>query len=169
MIHDTTKYDWMDGKIDRGKAYNVSLAGVQKQLEKNPDIQVIIDLHRDSVGKNRHTYTTIDGKRTAIAMFFNGMSRNQSGEIAYLTNPNREANLAFSLQLKCHAMELFDGFTKPIYLKGYRYNLHLKERALLIELGNENNTVEEAMNAAAPLAKVIADVLKGDVKHSFQG
>ena len=136
----------------------MSLAGVQKQLEKNPDIQVIIDLHRDSVGKNRHTYTTIDGKRTAIAMFFNGMSRNQSGEIAYLTNPNREANLAFSLQLKCHAMELFDGFTKPIYLKGYRYNLHLKERALLIELGNENNTVEEAMNAAAPLAKVIADV-----------
>ena len=134
VIHDTTKYDWMDGKIDRSKAYNVSLAGVQKQLEKNPDIQVIIDLHRDSVGKNRHTYTTIDGKRTAIAMFFNGMSRNQSGEIAYLTNPNREANLAFSLQLKCHAMELFDGFTKPIYLKGYRYNLHLKERALLIEL-----------------------------------
>ena len=169
VIHDTTKYDWMDGKIDRSKAYNVSLAGVQKQVEKNADIQVIIDLHRDSVGKNRHTYTTIDGKRTAIAMFFNGMSRNQSGEIAYLTNPNREANLAFSLQLKCHAMELFDGFTKPIYLKGYRYNLHLKERALLIELGNENNTVEEAMNAAAPLAKVIADVLKGDVKHSFQG
>ena len=169
VIHDTTKYDWMDGKIDRSKAYNVSLAGVQKQLEKNPDIQVIIDLHRDSVGKNKHTYTTIDGKRTAIAMFFNGMSRNQSGEIAYLTNPNREANLAFSLQLKCHAMELFEGFTKPIYLKGYRYNLHLKERALLIELGNENNTVEEAMNAATPLAKVIADVLKGDVKHSFQG
>ena len=66
-------------------------------------------------------------------------------------------------------MELFEGFTKPIYLKGYRYNLHLKERSLLIELGNENNTVEEAMNAAAPLAKVIADVLKGDVKHSFQG
>ena len=168
-IHDTTKYDWMDGKIDRSKAYNVSLEGVQKQLEKNPDIQVIIDLHRDSVGKNKHTYTTIDGKRTAIAMFFNGMSRNQTGEIAYLTNPNREANLAFSLQLKCHAMELYEGFTKPIYLKGYRYNLHLKERALLIELGNENNTVEEAMNAAAPLAKIIADVLKGDVKHSFQG
>ena len=63
-------------------------------------------------------------------------------------------------------MELYDGFTKPIYLKGYRYNLHLKERALLIELGNENNTVEEAKNAAAPLAKVISDVLKGEVKHS---
>lgn len=169
VLHDTTKYDWMDGRIDRSKAYNVSLEGVQRQLEQNPDIQVLIDLHRDSVGKNKHTYTTIDGKRSAIVMFFNGMSRNREGEIEYLSNPNREANLAFSLQLKCHAMELFEGFTKPIYLKGYRYNLHLKERSLLIELGNENNTVEEAKNAAAPLAKVIADVLKGEVKHTLQG
>lgn len=169
VLHDTTKYDWMDGRIDRSKAYNVSLEGVQRQLEQNPDIQVLIDLHRDSVGKNKHTYTTINGKRSAIVMFFNGMSRNREGEIEYLSNPNREANLAFSLQLKCHAMELFEGFTKPIYLKGYRYNLHLKERSLLIELGNENNTVEEAKNAAAPLAKVIADVLKGEVKHTLQG
>ncbi|HBZ64452.1 MAG TPA: hypothetical protein DEO89_07650, partial [Lachnospiraceae bacterium] len=59
-IHDTTKYDWMDGRIDRSKAYNVSLEGVQRQLEQNPDIQVLIDLHRDSVGKNKHTYTTIN-------------------------------------------------------------------------------------------------------------
>lgn len=169
VLHDTTKYDWMDGRIDRSKAYNVSLEGVQRQLEQNPDIQVLIDLHRDSVGKNKHTYTTINGKRSAIVMFFNGMSRNREGEIEYLSNPNREANLAFSLQLKCHAMELFEGFTKPIYLKGYRYNLHLKERSLLIELGNENNTVEEAKNAAAPLAKVIADVLKGEVRHTLQG
>ena len=169
VIHDTTKYDWMDGQIDRSRAYNVSLEGVQRQLEQNPDIQVLIDLHRDSVGKNKHTYTTINGKRSAIVMFFNGMSRNREGEIDYLANPNREANLAFSLQLKCHAMELFEGFTKPIYLKGYRYNLHLKERSLLIELGNENNTVEEAKNAAAPLAKVIADVLKGEVKHTLPG
>ena len=39
----------------------------------------------------------------------------------------------------------------------------MAERALLVELGNENNTVEEAKNAASPLAKVIADVLKGEV------
>ena len=34
VIHDTTKYDWMDGKIDRSKAYNVSLAGVQNSWRK---------------------------------------------------------------------------------------------------------------------------------------
>lgn len=163
VYHDKTKYDWINGSIDRSKAYNASLEGIQQIMSQNPDIQVTIDLHRDSVGKNKHTYTMIDGKKTAIVMFFNGMSRSKSGKIDYLYNPNLEANLAFSLQLKCHAMEMYDGFTKPVYLKGYRYNLHVAERALLIELGNENNTVEEAKNAAEPLAKVIADVLKGDV------
>lgn len=163
VYHDRTKYDLINGAIDRSQAYNASLEGIQNRMRENPDIQVTIDLHRDSVGKNKHTYTMIDGKKTAIVMFFNGMSRTKKGKIDYLFNPNLEANLSFSLQLKCHAMETYEGFTKPIYLKGYRYNLHLAERALLVELGNENNTVEEAKNAAAPLAKVIADVLKGDV------
>ena len=169
VVHDRNIYDVKNGKEERSKAYNYAATAIEKNLKKYPSIQVVIDLHRDGVNESTKLVTRQNGKRMAQIMFFNGMSRNQSGEIAYLPNPNREANLAFSLQLKCHAMELFDGFTKPIYLKGYRYNLHLKERALLIELGNENNTVEEAMNAAAPLAKVIADVLKGDVKHSFQG
>lgn len=163
VYHDKTKYDLINGAIDRSQAYNASLEGIQNRMRENPDIQVTIDLHRDSVGKNKHTYTMIDGKKTAIVMFFNGMSRTKKGKIDYLFNPNLEANLSFSLQLKCHAMEMYEGFTKPIYLKGYRYNLHLAERALLVELGNENNTVEEAKNAAAPLARVIADVLKGDV------
>jgi stage II sporulation protein P len=149
------------GSLERSLAYNKALDGIKKHLSEHPEIQVIIDLHRDSVGKGKHTYTTINGKKTAIAMFFNGMSRTKSGPIDYLYNPNLEGNLAFSLQLKCKAMEYYDGFTKPIYLKGYRYNLHLRERSLLIELGNENNTVEEVKNAAQPLAVVLDKVLSG--------
>ena len=161
VYHDKTKYDWIHGSLDRSLAYNKSLEGIEKIRKKYPDIKVLIDLHRDSVGKGRHTYTTINGKKTAIVMFFNGMSRTKSGPIKYLANPNLQGNLAFSLQCKCKAMEYYDGFTKPIYLKGYRYNLHLEKRSLLIELGNENNTVEEAKNAAAPLADVLDKVLSG--------
>ena len=161
VYHDMTRYDWIDGKLERSLAYNAALDGIQKIRKENPDIKVMIDLHRDSVGKGKHTYTTINGKQSAIVMFFNGMSRNKSGPISYLANPNLQGNLAFSLQLKCKAMEYYDGFTKPIYLKGYRYNLHLESRSLLIELGNENNTVEEAKNAAAPLADVLDKVLSG--------
>ncbi len=161
VIHDSSRYDLINGKLDRSLAYNKSLEGVQKIREKEKDIEVLIDLHRDSVGAGKHTYTMIDGKKTAIVMFFNGMSRTKNGPIPYLQNPNLQGNLAFSLQLKCKAMECYDGFTKPIYLKGYRYNLHLEEKSLLIELGNENNTVAEAKNAAAPLAETIHRVLSG--------
>ncbi len=161
VIHDSSRYDLINGKLDRSLAYNKSLEGIQKIREKEKDIEVLIDLHRDSVGAGKHTYTMINGKKTAIVMFFNGMSRTKNGPIPYLQNPNLQGNLAFSLQLKCKAMECYDGFTKPIYLKGYRYNLHLEEKSLLIELGNENNTVAEAKNAAAPLADTIYKVLSG--------
>ena len=161
VYHDKTQYDMVNGKLDRNLAYNNALEGIEKIRKENPDIKVMIDLHRDAVGKGKHTYTTINGKKCAIVMFFNGMSRNKTGQIEYLTNPNLQGNLAFSLQLKCKAMEYFDGFTKPIYLKGYRYNLHLEKRSLLIELGNENNTIGEAKNAAAPIADILDKVLSG--------
>ncbi len=161
VYHDETLYDSHNGKIDRSLAYNYSLEGVEKILKENKDIEIIIDLHRDAVGKGKHTYTTINGKPTALVMFFNGLSRTKSGDIDYLYNPNLQDNLAFSLQLKCKAMEYYEGFTKPIYLKGYRYNLHLKKKSLLIEWGNENNTVEEAKNAVEPMAFVLDKVLSG--------
>lgn len=159
VIHDETEYDRVNGKIDRNKAYNQSLAGMKKWLEKYPSIEVVIDLHRDGVGNKVVRTTDIQGKKTAQVMFFNGLSRSQKGAIDYLYNENLQANLAFSLQCKIAAMQTYPDFTKPIYLKSYRYNLHLMERSMLIELGNENNTVEEAMNAMPPLADVLNQVL----------
>ena len=159
VIHDETEYDNIGGKIDRNKAYNNALKGVEQILEQYPDIEVIIDLHRDAVNNNNQRVTEINRKKTAQIMLFNGLSRNQRGDISYLYNPNLQANLAFSLQLKLAAMEKYPDFTIRNYLKGYRYNLHLRERSLLIELGNENSTVEEAKNAMGPLAELLNEVL----------
>ena len=159
VMHDETEYDRINGNIDRNKAYNQSYAGVSKTLQKYPGIQVLIDLHRDGVGNKVQRLTTINGKRTAQVMFFNGLSRNKKGDIAYLHNDNLQANLAFSLQLKLACMEQYSDFAKPVYLKNYRYNLHLRERSLLIELGNENNTLQEAKNAMEPLAGILHQVL----------
>lgn len=160
VIHDETPYDKIQGRIDRNKAYNKSLEGVSDILEKNPSIEVIIDLHRDGVGNSKKKLTTINGKPTAQFMLFNGLSRNRSGPISYLKNPNLKDNLAFGLQVKWKAMELYPDLTVSNYLKGYRYNMHLRGRYLLIELGNQNNTVEEAKNAMKPLAEVLSEVLK---------
>ncbi len=159
VIHDETEYDRINGKIDRNKAYNKAFIGIQNYLEKYPSIEVIIDLHRDGVGDSVRRITNINGKKTAQVMFFNGLSRNNKGNISYLKNKNLQSNLAFSLQLKMKSMELYSDFTKPVYLKGYRYNLHFRKRSLLIELGNQNNTLQDAKNAMDPLAKVLNQVL----------
>lgn len=159
VIHDETEYDRINGKIDRNKAYNEAFAGIQNYLKKYPSIEVVIDLHRDGVGDSVRRITTIDGKKSAQVMFFNGLSRNSKGNIKYLKNENLQANLAFSLQLKMKSMEMYSDFAKPVYLKGYRYNLHFKKRSLLIELGNQNNTLQDAKNAMEPLAKVLNQVL----------
>ena len=160
VIHDKTQYDRSAGGIDRSLAYANALPAVSKILADNPGIQVVIDLHRDGVAAGNHTAVNINGQKTAQIMFFNGTSRSSKGPRKYLRNDNLTDNLAFSLQMKLKSMELYPGLTRPIYLKGYRYNMHLSKRYLLIELGNQNNTYEEAKNAVRPLAHILNEVLK---------
>lgn len=162
VYHDRNCYDLIDGKIDRSLAYAKALPSISAILSEHPSIKVVIDLHRDGVGKNVRTTTDVNGVKTAQVMLFNGLSRNSRGAIKYLKNDNLNDNLAFSLQVKLKALQLYPGLTKPIYLKGYRYNLHLMARSLLIELGSQNNTVEEAKNAIPPLADVLNRVLTGE-------
>lgn len=159
VLHDTTKYDFIDGKIDRNKAYSLASSKVSKILKENPNIEVVIDLHRDGIDGEK-VVTNINQKPTAKIMFFNGLSyTNKNGNISYLENPYIEENLSFSLKLQIEAAKYYPGFTRKIYLKGYRYNLHLKPKALLIEAGAQNNTLEEEMNAMEPLADILAKVL----------
>ena len=119
-------------------------------------MEVIIDLHRDSGARRA---TTINGKKTAQVMLFNGLCRNASGPIDYLDNPNLSGNLAFSLQTNLVGRVLYPDLMFRIYLKNYRYNQHFRERCMLIELGTDQNTVQEAYNAMEPLADILNTVL----------
>ena len=161
-IHDTSIYDQVNGELDRNAAYDYAGDSVEAALKKNPSIQVVLDLHRDSVEDSIHLVTKVDGKDTAQIMFFNGVSRLKSGELTYLNNPNKSDNLAFSLQMQLLAAKYYPDFTRKIYIKGYRYNLHLAKRAVLIEVGAQNNTVSEAKNAMKPLAEVLYRLLSGE-------
>ena len=159
VLHNTGQYD----VETRDNAYSRALPAVEQILAENPSIQVIIDLHRDEVAEETKLVTDIQGRPTARFMFFNGRSRTRkTGDIDYLANENQEANLAFSFQMQLKAAEYYPGLTRRIYLKGYRYNMHLRPRTLLVELGAQNNTVEEAINACDPLAHILDMVLKGE-------
>lgn len=169
VIHDTSVYDMVNGELDRSLAYNYAGDSVSETLKKYPGIEVVIDLHRDSISENHRLTTDINGKQTAQIMFFNGVSRkNGIGDIDYLNNPNKLSNLAFSLQMQLLAAKYYPGFTRKIYIKGYRYNLHLKKRATLIEVGAQNNTVTEAKNAMKPLAELLYRLLSGEKAYQKQ-
>lgn len=160
VLHHTAAYD----AETRDGAYSRALPEIEKILRENPSIQVVIDLHRDEMPEGTRLVVDLDGRPTARFMFFNGLSRTKkTGNIAYLYNENLQDNLAFSFRMQLKAAEYYPGLTRRIYLKGYRYNMHLAEKFLLIELGAQNNTVEEAMNACDPLSHILDLVLSGEV------
>ncbi|MEG2297302.1 MAG: stage II sporulation protein P [Clostridium sp.] len=160
VIHDTSVYDLRDGKLDRSKAYTYALEGITEILTKYPSIEVVLDIHRDGVKAGTHLVQTINGKQTAPIMFFNGTSQTPSGPIESLKNPYKADNMAFSFQMKLCAEAYFPGFTRKIYLKGLRYNMHLRPRSALIEVGAQTSTYQEARNAMEPLSELLDMVLK---------
>lgn len=156
VIHDTGAYD-LEG---RSTAYTRAAESLERILAEHPEIEVIIDLHRDGVAESTHMQTEVNGTVSAPIMFFNGLSHTTStGDIEYLPNPYISDNLAFSFQLQLAAAEYYPGFTRPIYLKGYRYNMHYLPKSLLVEVGAQTNTSEEAKNAMVPLADLLYKVL----------
>ena len=167
VYHDKSVYDLKNGQLDRSKAYNYALEGITNILQQNPSIEVVLDIHRDGVGENLHLVTQVDGRDTAQIMFFNGLSQTPEGPIEYLQNPYREDNLAFSLQMQLGAAAYYPGFTRKIYLKGLRYNEHLRPKSSLIEVGAQTNTYEEALNAMEPLSELLDMVLQGNRKDSI--
>ncbi len=167
VIHDTGVYDLVNGKLDRSKAYTYAEEALANILKENPTIEVVIDLHRDGVSDETHLVTEIDGKRTAKIMFFNGLSYSRiNGDISYLYNPNRDDNLAFSLQLQLIGQAYYPDYLRRIYINAYRYCLHMRGKSLLIEAGAQNNTFEEVKNAMEPLADILDKSLRGE--HTWQ-
>lgn len=159
-IHDRGVYDIINGQLDRSNAYEYAEAGVRPILEANPTIEVAIDLHRDGVAEGTHLVTEVNGKPTAKIMYFNGLSRTRAnGDITYLPNPYIQDNLAFSLQMELASERMFPGFARHIYLRAYRYNLHLLPKSLLIEAGAQTNTVQEMKNAMEVLAETLYQVI----------
>ena len=160
VYHDLSIYDMQDGKEDRNKAYSQAAVAVRQILDENPSIEVTIDLHRDGVPDQVRLVREINGKETAQIMFLNGLCRDSDGNVNnFAQNEYLQDNLAFSLQLQLKAKAYFPDLVRPIYLRAYRYNLHFKPRSLLVEVGAQNNTVEEAKNAMEPLADVLYAVL----------
>lgn len=161
VIHCKEQFDIKNGKLDRSKAYTYAETTLNQILEDYPSIEVVLDIHRDGLPEGADKLVTdINGKQTAKIMFFNGVSRSSTGgDIDYLFNRFKKENLAFSFQLKLKAMENYPDFTRKNYIDAYQYNQHLRGKSVLVEVGAQNNTLQEELNAMEVLAEVLHKVI----------
>ena len=152
VIHDTTYHDY---PAYTG-SYNRSLLTVKDILEKNPNIQTVIDLHRDAIGSKSEygPAVKIGDERVAQLMFVIGTDGGG------LTHPNWVNNLKFAVKIQEKANEIFPGLFRPIIVRNSRYNQNLADGACIIEVGATGNTLEESIGSMKYLAEVLYEVMK---------
>jgi len=166
-LHYTGRFDITDGHSNRPGSYERMEPVIRQILADNPSIQVVIDLHRDGVRDHIPAFTRyVDGIPTAQIMFFNGLSRQNRGgqavDIYRLPNPYQTENLNFSFRMQLAANQMYPGLARRVYLRQFRYSLHMMPLSTLVEVGNQHNTMQQAKNAMYPLANIIAAVVLGE-------
>ncbi|HHV65121.1 MAG TPA: stage II sporulation protein P [Peptococcaceae bacterium] len=134
------------------KSYDNSYQTAVQMLEENPTIRLLLDIHRDGIPTQVGKSTVIiDNKEVAKIMIVIGQK-----------NPHWEKNNQIAQDLIKLAEEKYPGLfsTKIRYASEARYNQHLTNGALLLEIGSQLNTLEEAKGAVGPLAKVLKAYLE---------
>ena len=144
-----------------GTSYSRSLKTVQKDMQANKDLKILIDLHRDAYNKGISPSTvTINGKKVARIMFVIGTGVGQTG-VGFTERPDWKKNLALADAIKSRLMEFDPNLVRETSIKTGRYNQHLSTGCILIEVGHNENTLEEALNAVPYLAQAIAGAYNG--------
>ncbi len=153
VIHDKTIHD---------KSYNDSYPSsrktVAKHLEEHPEIQIVLDIHRDSVtqtnGDKLKFTNTVGGKKAAQIMIITGAEEGKVEDF-----PDWEYNLRFALQLQKKCVDMFPGLMRPVLFSQRKYNMDMTRFSLLIEMGSEANTLEEACYSGRMLASALASLM----------
>jgi len=150
VIHDTKDHE--PPKLST--AYSRSLETMEQHLSETPSLRLFIDIHRDSAGESlKDDVVVIDGKRCARVMFVVG-----TGE-KYNEKPNYAKNYKLAQLITAELENICEGFTRDIRVKTGRYNQHVSDMCILIEVGHNANTFEEAKNSMYYIAKAISKVV----------
>ena len=152
VLHDKTVHDsTYNGSYDR------SAETVNADLEENGDIKIVLDIHRDALGSEDNKVKTVcgqNGEKTAQMMILSGCDF--YGERGF---DNWQNNLNFALKLQNAAGEMYPNLMRPLSFDFFAYNEYICDGSLLIEIGTDANSIDEAQRAAVCLADVIAKVV----------
>lgn len=155
VIHDTAFHDYPS----YNGSYNHAAQSTKAILAEHPSIRLILDLHRDAADTPSGQLVTaceLDGETSAQLMFVLGTDER-------LSHPDWERNLSLALKLQTILESEHSGICRDLNLTRNRYNQHLGELALLVEVGAAGNTLDEAKRAARELAKAIIRLTENSV------
>lgn len=154
VIHDKTIHDYPS----YSGSYRKTLQTIEAQLKKNPSISFVLDIHRDAFlfedNRKLKVYAQVDGQKVAQVMFVVGT--NQWG----LEHPQWQENLKLALRLQQKFNRLYPKLARPINLRKERFNQHVTTGSLLLEVGSNGNTLEEAIRSSKYIARALAEVIK---------
>lgn len=145
---------------DFSKSYTNSRDTVKKILDenKNKDVVAILDIHRDSIPGSTNAETIeVKGKKSARILIIVGTDERKP-------HPNWKQNLAFAEKIHEEGEKLYPGLVKGVRTKAGTYNQEFHNRALLLEFGNDRNSLEEVMYASELFADILIEVLKREVE-----
>lgn len=139
------------------QSYNRTLKVIENHISANPNIAIVLDLHRDAAIKSDGTklkFTSVqNGEKVAQVMLVCGT--NQRG----LPNDNWQENLKFALKLQNYMENTFPGFARPLNLRQERFNTHATKGSIIIEIGTSGNTLQESLNSVKYLADALTHVI----------
>lgn len=155
VIHDRTMHD----SPSYNNAYNASRQSAEEYLSRYPEIQMVLDIHRDSrqtdAGEQITSAVEAGGESCAQLMLVVG------SDAGGLEHPNWSENMALAVKLHARLEKNVPGICRPIQLRSQRFNQDLSPGALLVEVGTAANTRQEALIAAEQLAKGILELAHG--------
>jgi stage II sporulation protein P len=157
VLNDTTDHE----PPSLTTAYSRSLTTMEKYAKQYPSLRVYIDLHRDAYGDieaGMKDYVTVNGEQCAKVMFVVGAGTGYTGE-GLDGKPKYESNYKLALAITNQLESIKKGLTRPIRVKKGRYNQQVSDMCLLIEVGHNANSLEQAENTAKYIAEAMSKVI----------
>ena len=156
VIHDKQIHD-----LSYNGAYEHSRKKVEEYLKKYPSIQIVLDIHRDAIQQNDGTKikptATIQGKKAAQIMIISGCQEKGNPIENF---PDWRYNLTFAVHLQNQLEKMFGGITRPLYFCPRKYNMNLSHCSLLVEVGSDANTLEEAVYTGKCIGAALGEIMK---------
>lgn len=159
VVHDTTAFE--PPALD--SSYTRSLDMLTRRMQNGENFDLIIDLHRDAFisGQEGHNTVSFGGKELARIMFLIGKGDGQTGQ-GFDQKPEWEKNLVYASGLTDALNAQVPGLCKNVLLKSGRFNQHVSVGCVLVEVGNNQNTLSQALSSMPYLADAIRQLLCED-------